>query len=75
MTLLQKIIFVADFLDPLRRIDSSAVYEAAFKDLDKAVFMVLDDCIISLIKRKIAINTLSLEARNYYLEICKPEDN
>ncbi|GHV03499.1 nicotinate-nucleotide adenylyltransferase [Clostridia bacterium] len=38
MSLLEKIVFVADYIDPLRGYDDSpAMYEAAFRDLDKVI--------------------------------------
>ena len=74
MTKLEKIIFVADLIEPLREEDNTEVFEAAFEDLDRAVLMTLDGCLISLIKRGLEINRLSFEARNYYVNKTKGKD-
>lgn len=69
MSLLQKIIFVADAVEEGRKYDgASAIRDLAFVDIDGAVLALLDSNIKFLISKKALINPLSIEARNYFIE-------
>lgn len=69
MTNLEKIIFIADAIEPDRDFEGiDEIRQASKKDLDLAMLMLLDSNIIFLIGKKALINPLSFEARNYLIE-------
>lgn len=69
MTKLEKIIFIADAIEPKRDFEGiDEIRQASKKDLDLAMLMLLDSNIIFLISKKALINPLSFEARNYLIE-------
>lgn len=69
MTSLEKIIFIADAIEPKRDFEGiDNIRDASRKDLDKTMLMLLDSNIIFLISKKASINPLSFEARNYLIE-------
>lgn len=68
MTLLEKIIFIADFTEPGRDFkDSTLVRNETLKDLDKGILLCLDVTIKYLIEKHVIINVETLKARNYLL--------
>ncbi|MBQ3000116.1 MAG: nicotinate (nicotinamide) nucleotide adenylyltransferase [Oscillospiraceae bacterium] len=63
MNILEKIIYVADYMEPNRDFDGvDALREAAFTDMDKAMVMGLEMTISLLIKEGKAISKASQEA-------------
>ncbi len=74
MSQLEKIIFVADFIEPHRKMLSvlPAIRQTAFQDLDEAVYKILDSTISYLDdpnaekKKKKEIEPHTLEAYQYY---------
>lgn len=69
MTKLEKIIFIADAIEPNRDFEGiDKIRKLANNDLDKAMLALLDSNIIFLISKKALINPLSFEARNYLIE-------
>ncbi|MBO4941424.1 MAG: bis(5'-nucleosyl)-tetraphosphatase (symmetrical) YqeK [Clostridia bacterium] len=65
MSLLEKIIFVADFTEPRRLYqDSKEVRELSRKDLDAAMLLQCDRCIKFLIDTGKVVNTLTVDLRN-----------
>lgn len=68
MTDLEKIVFIADAIEPGRGKGVEEIRTLAFKDLDKALVMVMDLPIGSCLKKKTPIYPLTIEARNYYLK-------
>lgn len=69
MTKLEKIIFIADAIEPNRNFEGiDKIRKLANNDLDKAMLALLDSNIIILISKKALINPLSFEARNYLIE-------
>lgn len=77
MTLLEKIIFVADYIEPYRRplprID--IIRETAYTDLNHGVFMVLENVLSYLKNTGAKIDMLTVETYNYYKEILQlPSD-
>jgi predicted HD superfamily hydrolase involved in NAD metabolism len=70
MTMLEKIIFVADYIEPNRsaqRIPELQVIRTmAFRDLDAAVLKILGNTIQYLRDKNQEIEHLSIEAYNYY---------
>lgn len=68
MSTLEKIVYIADMIEPDR--DYPGVEEfrkTAAKDLDQAMFDILNDNLRHLIEKKAFIAIDSLKARNYYL--------
>ena len=69
MSDLEKIIFLADHLEPGREGSGRArMFSVAKKDLDKAIVMVADDMIKYLIKRGFPIHSRAILTRNYYIK-------
>lgn len=68
MTLLEKIVFVADFIEPNRKkIDNlEEIRKVAFEDINKAVKMILENTIEFVRKSGKVLHPLSLEALEYY---------
>ena len=68
MSLLEKIIYIADYIEPARykakRLDEVRV--AAFEDLDKCLDMILSDTVEHLIEKNYVINPITLETYKYY---------
>lgn len=70
MTLLEKIIFTADYIELNRdrapRLDE--IRKMAFTDLNKAIVMIYEDTLAFLKGRKGEIDGLTVESYNYYLK-------
>ncbi|NLG53090.1 MAG: HD domain-containing protein [Clostridiales bacterium] len=72
MTLLEKIIWVADFIEPGRTGEHvKAVRDAAFSDIDRALLLGIDATIRYLILKSGYIDTDTVEARNEVLKTRK----
>ena len=68
MTLLEKIIYIADYIEPLRttpRVET--VREVAYENIDEAILMAMDSTISFLIKNRQLISPHTIEARNYLI--------
>lgn len=69
MSNLEKIIFIADAIEPGREFEGiENIREVAYNNLDDALLLLLDSNIVFLINKKALINPLSFEARNYLIE-------
>lgn len=65
MTKLEKIIYLADYIEPNRRFpEVNEIRNVAKYDLDKAVLMALDNSIRHVISRGVLIHNNSIAARN-----------
>lgn len=70
MSLLEKIVFLADMIEPGRNFPGiELIREAAQRDLDSAVLMSLDSTISFVLDRRQFIHPDSVHARNYLLEV------
>lgn len=68
MTLLDKIIYISDYIEPSRSFPGvEEVRKAAYINLDKALLMAMDNTILFLIKNKKIIHPETINARNYLL--------
>ena len=71
MTLLEKIVFVADYIEPLR--DKAAhlpeIRYMAFKNIDECIFMILKDTLDYLGKNTESIDDTTKIAYDYYRQI------
>lgn len=74
MTPLEKIIFVADYIEPCRdgRMSSERLRllrRTAFMDLDRVIVMILEDTFSFLRSRKVPIDKRSIETYDYYMKL------
>ncbi len=73
MNLLDKIIFVADYIEPGRdkqpRLD--ILRSVAYSDLDRCVFMILEDTVEYLNKNPEMVDPTTIDTYNYYLSETK----
>ncbi len=69
MTLLEKIIFVADYIEPNRRIirDLPEIRREAYLDLDKCIIHILKNTLEYLETTDAAIDELTRDTYNYYV--------
>ncbi len=73
MSLLEKIIFTADYIEPNRKPlpRIAQLREAAYSDIDLATFLVLQNMLKYLRETKAVIDTLTVDTFHYYREIIK----
>lgn len=65
MTLLDKIIFIADYIEPGRKFEGvEEVRNLAFRDLDKSIVLALDQSLKYIIKKGKLIHLDTVNARN-----------
>ncbi|MCY6959727.1 bis(5'-nucleosyl)-tetraphosphatase (symmetrical) YqeK [Clostridium brassicae] len=68
MSMLEKIIFIADYIEPLRDFPGvDVVREMAFKDIDKSLIMAFDRTIKYVIEKGQLLHNDTVEARNYMI--------
>lgn len=68
MTKLEKIIYIADYIEPTRNYPGVEVLrETTYKDLDEGVLMGINNTIKLLVDKNGVIHPLTIEARNYLL--------
>ncbi len=70
MSLLEKIVFTADYIEPNRSAehipDLESIRALAFRDLDSAVYQILDNTLRYLEGRRKEIDSLTVDAYHYY---------
>ncbi len=67
MTLLEKIVYIADYIEPERDFDGvEKLREYAYEDLDMAVLYGLENTMIEIVRRGLPIDLDSVEAYNCY---------
>ncbi len=73
MTLLEKIIFMADYIEPMRwkAENLEEIRRLSFQDLDQAVYLTLRDTLHYLEKGSGQVDPMTYEAYQYYHEACK----
>ncbi len=73
MSLLEKIIFVADYIEPKRdkAPNLTQIRKVAFEDIDKAVWMILEDTLSYLRSQPESIDEMTETACKYYRELIK----
>ncbi|MCD7763855.1 MAG: bis(5'-nucleosyl)-tetraphosphatase (symmetrical) YqeK [Lachnospiraceae bacterium] len=71
MTILEKIIFLSDYIEPGRTKAPNLTYirKTAFSDLDLAVFLTLRDTLSYLEEKKACLDNQTIVAYNYYEEL------
>ncbi len=76
MSLLEKIIYVADFIEPNRGYsEAETLRKLAFEDIDKAVLAASDMVIKFTIERRNVLHPDTVATRNYYLKLTKEGRN
>ena len=73
MNLLDKLLFVADYIEPNRNKapDLDDVRRLAFYDLDQAALRILHDTIYYLNEKRGAVDSNTHDTYEYYLELLK----
>jgi len=71
MTMLEKIIFVADYIEPSRFKASNLdeIRKISFENIDKTVFIILKETIDFLTKTNSPIDCISIETYDYYKDL------
>lgn len=71
MSILEKIIFVADYIEPnrYRAPELAAIRKLSFENIDLAVFTIIKDTIAFLKKNNKIIDSSSIETYHYYKEL------
>lgn len=71
MSLLDKIIYIADFIEPNRSEAPNLpeVRALAFTDLDACLYKILEDSLVYLQSRKLAIDPATEETYNFYKQL------
>jgi HD superfamily phosphohydrolase YqeK len=75
MTLLEKIIFAADYIEPYRKPlpKISEIRKAVYFDLDNGVLLILKNMLDYLKETDAVIDTLTEDTYNYYKAILKTQ--
>ena len=68
MTTMEKIVFIADYIEPGRKDlpGMDAIREAAFRDLDEALVMILKNTLDYLESRDSEIDPMTRDTCDYY---------
>lgn len=76
MTLLEKIIFIADYIEPMRSKAANLpeIRSLAFLDIDRAVYLTMRDTITYLEKEKSWLDNQTIVAYNYYKELVEKKE-
>ncbi len=72
MSVLEKIIFIADYIEPGRKQapNLAAVRKMAFVDLDRTMLMILGDTLAYLKDSELSIDQKTQMTYDYYLKLC-----
>ncbi len=69
MTTVEKIVFLADFIEPARDFEGiEVIRKRSLENLDEAILMALDSIISYLINKRSIIHANTIHARNYLLK-------
>lgn len=72
MTDLEKIIYVADYIEPLRDFEGiEEMRKAAFQNLDECVVLCADSTIRFILKKGLLLHEKTIETRNHSLKILR----
>ena len=77
MSLLDKIIFVADYIEPNRKMirDLTEIRREAYEDIDKCIIHILENTLEYLIYKDTIIDELTKETYDYYVAQNKNKKN
>ena len=75
MTTLDKILYIADYIEPRRNKAQNlpTIRAMAFEDLDRTMFAILNGTLSYLEKKGSAIDSMTLQAHQYFRELLKGE--
>ena len=75
MSLLEKIIYIADYMEPGRKElpNMAEVRKLAFEDIDKCLYRILEDSLVYLKSRNIAIDPMTEKTFEFYKAIMEGE--
>lgn len=75
MSLLEKIVFIADYIEPGRRElpNMKEVRPLAFKDIDQCLYRILEDSLVYLNSRNISVDPMTQKTYDYYKNELKKE--
>lgn len=69
MTIMEKIIFIADYIEPGRKFQGvEKVRTMVYEDIDKALLIAFDQTIMYIIERKMLLHHDTVSARNYLIK-------
>lgn len=72
MNLLEKIIYIADYIEPLRSFEGiENMRKVAFEDLDKCIVYCSESTIDFILKKGVLLHQNTVETRNYSLMLIK----
>ncbi|MDE5864266.1 MAG: bis(5'-nucleosyl)-tetraphosphatase (symmetrical) YqeK, partial [Lachnospiraceae bacterium] len=73
MTLLEKIIYIADYIEPNRNMlpEMEIIRQEAYTNLDKCLLHILDNCVHYLGKKGAAVDPITLETYEYFSSLDK----
>ena len=76
LCLLEKIVFVADYIEPRRNKASnlSKLRQMAFIDIDRTVYEIMDQTLRYLKSKKVPIDSLTKKSCDYYRALCGEKD-
>ena len=76
MTLLEKIIYIADYIEPGRRElpNMADVRQLAFRDIDECLYRILKDSLIYLDSKNITVDPMTQRTYDYYKKEMGKED-
>lgn len=77
MNLLEKIVFIADYIEPRRdkAPNLDEIRKIAFVDIDLAMYEILHDTLMYLKERPGDIDPMTEKAYEYYKELCKEKNS
>ncbi len=77
MSLLEKIIYIADYIEPGRKElpNMADVRKLAYQDIDECLYKILKDSLVYLKSRDIAIDPMTEKTYFYYKEILGKKEN
>jgi len=75
MSLLEKIVYIADYIEPGRRElpNMKEVRPLAFKDIDQCLYRILEDSLVYLNSRNISVDPMTQKTYDYYKNELKKE--
>lgn len=76
MSLLEKIVFVADYIEPRRNkaTDLPRLRQLAFLDIDRAVYEIMNQTLRYLKEKKTPIDSMTKKACDFYRSLCGEKD-
>lgn len=76
MTVLEQIIYIADYIEPLRKPQKNmeVVRRLAFEDLDRCMLEILSGTIQYLQDKQAAIDEITMKTYQYYAGLCNKQD-